>query len=259
MKKNRRYYIRKSHRYLGAILGIQFLLWTVGGLYFSWSSLDEIHGDHLTQPAPGIPFPTQLASPQHVLTKLQQLQPVDSLHSLQLLQVLDSPVYQIRYYTTIHGDAITKTQLAWATTGALRPAISRSEAVEIAQHVFSEASPVEQVEYLEAVGSHHEYRSKPLPAWVITFHHPSQVSVYVAAELGTLQSIRHQAWRTFDFLWMLHTMDYSSRDNFNNWLLRSFALLGLVTILSGFILYYISSPTVRGLGKRGPIKKITSL
>ncbi len=26
---------RKWHRYLGIILGIQFLLWTVGGLYFS--------------------------------------------------------------------------------------------------------------------------------------------------------------------------------------------------------------------------------
>ena len=38
--------IRKIHRYLGLFLGIQFLLWTISGLYFSWTDIDEIHGDH---------------------------------------------------------------------------------------------------------------------------------------------------------------------------------------------------------------------
>ena len=38
--------IRKAHRYLGLFLGIQFLFWTISGLYFSWTDLDEIHGDH---------------------------------------------------------------------------------------------------------------------------------------------------------------------------------------------------------------------
>ena len=37
--------IRKIHRYLGLIIGIQFLIWTISGLYFSWTNLDEIHGD----------------------------------------------------------------------------------------------------------------------------------------------------------------------------------------------------------------------
>ena len=37
--------IRKTHRYLGLFLGIQFLFWTISGLYFSWTNLDEIHGD----------------------------------------------------------------------------------------------------------------------------------------------------------------------------------------------------------------------
>ena len=37
--------IRKTHRYLGLFIGIQFLAWTVSGLYFSWTDIDEIHGD----------------------------------------------------------------------------------------------------------------------------------------------------------------------------------------------------------------------
>ena len=38
--------IRKTHRWMGVILGVQFFLWTIGGLYFSWSDMDEVHGDH---------------------------------------------------------------------------------------------------------------------------------------------------------------------------------------------------------------------
>jgi hypothetical protein len=40
-------YIRKAHRYLGVSLGIQFLFWTLGGLYFSWTNIDEIRGENL--------------------------------------------------------------------------------------------------------------------------------------------------------------------------------------------------------------------
>ena len=36
---------RKIHRYLGIIIGVQFLFWTISGLYFSWTNLDDIHGD----------------------------------------------------------------------------------------------------------------------------------------------------------------------------------------------------------------------
>ena len=31
MAKSKQYYIRKSHRILGVLLGIQFMLWTIGG------------------------------------------------------------------------------------------------------------------------------------------------------------------------------------------------------------------------------------
>ncbi|HAT65631.1 MAG TPA: hypothetical protein DCS66_13710, partial [Flavobacteriaceae bacterium] len=37
--------IRKAHRYLGLFLGIQFLMWTISGMYFSWTNIDDIHGD----------------------------------------------------------------------------------------------------------------------------------------------------------------------------------------------------------------------
>ncbi|WP_370590006.1 hypothetical protein [Rufibacter sp. LB8] len=71
--------------------------------------------------------------------------------------------------------------------------------------------------------------------------HPSQTTVYVAAELGEVMKFRNNKWRIFDFLWMLHTMDYQGRDNIGNVLLRIFSIAGMVTILSGFALFYVSS------------------
>ena len=38
-------WVRKTHRVLGLFLGVQFLMWTISGLYFSWSDIDQIHGD----------------------------------------------------------------------------------------------------------------------------------------------------------------------------------------------------------------------
>ena len=47
LKKNTNYNTRKTHRYLGVILGVQFLFWTLGGLYFSWNNMDDVHGETL--------------------------------------------------------------------------------------------------------------------------------------------------------------------------------------------------------------------
>ena len=237
--------IRKTHRYLGLFIGIQFLLWTVGGLYFSWSNLDDIHGDHLKRPAAGFPASLSLVSPSVPLQALQQ-KGMDSVLSVALIDVRNQPVYQVSYRIQQgNGHAITHTQLANARTGQLRDELTQAEATALAQQRFAGESAVERVEYLTSTNGHHEYREKPLPAYAITFLQPAHATVYVAAQLGTVQSVRTDPWRIFDLFWMLHTMDYEGRDDINNGLLRAFSILGLLTITSGFALYFVSSPQLR--------------
>jgi hypothetical protein len=74
----------------------------------------------------------------------------------------------------------------------------------------------------------------------VTFDDARHTTVYVSTELGTVQKFRNRPWRQFDFLWMLHTMDYAGRDNITNWLLRAFSILGLATVASGFTLFFVS-------------------
>ena len=104
---------------------------------------------------------------------------------------------------------------------------------------------IKSINYISTVDKHHEYRNKLLPAYVISFKDNRNIKAYVSSLDGKFQTVRHRNWRWFDFLWMAHTMDYESRDNFNNTLIRVFSLLGLITVLSGFTLWVTSSPTIR--------------
>lgn len=249
MAKSKHYYIRRTHRYLGVILGIQFLFWTVSGLYFSWTNIDEIHGDFQHKHVPRLTGDVRLASPDSVL---RQVGKVDSVNSLTLLNILGVPHYSITYFSKGKPAKV----LANASTGLVRAAISKEEAIQLASANFNGEPIIERVEYLISAHGHHEYREKPLPAWAITFNHPTSTTVYVSSEIGKVESFRNNKWRIFDFLWMTHTMDYQGRDNINNWLLRAFSIFGLFTILSGFVLYWISSKRFRK--KRKDVWVITS-
>ena len=224
-------FIRKSHRYLGVFIGIQFLFWTVSGLYFSWSNIDEIHGDQFKKKAELKMFTD--------LPALDSLLPNTAISSLKL-----HPIGQIPYYW------VNDSLLVNAKTGQVRRGISEEEALAVASRYLVDDLEVGQIELIEEVGKHHEYRGRPLPAYVISYKHPDELKAYVAAKDGSFQRVRHQSWRWFDFLWMTHTMDYEGRDDFNNLILRAFSLLGLITVLSGFLLWGISSPTLRKFNRK---------
>jgi uncharacterized iron-regulated membrane protein len=255
MAKSPHYYIRKSHRYLGVLLGIQFLLWTIGGLYFSWSNMDEVHGDFQKKHPPLLSSDVQLVSPSAVLDSIKAIHRIDSIVSIQLIDILGKPFYQVRCVTALKKPSVNPNEkhdavhamnhLADATTGTLREPLTKDEAVAVAAQHFNGTPEVLAIEYLTTTDKHHEYREQPLPAYAITFKHPNNTTVYVASELGIVQKFRNKPWRIFDFLWMLHTMDYEGRDNFGNLLLRIFSIFGLITVLSGFVLFFISSKFLR--------------
>lgn len=81
-------WIRKAHRYLGIFLGIQFLMWTISGMYFSWTDIDEIHGDHFKKSAPVQTSFDNLLGTSQLATK-------ESVKSLELLEIANEPYYWI--------------------------------------------------------------------------------------------------------------------------------------------------------------------
>ena len=168
-----------------------------------------------------------------------QLATKESVKSLELLEIANEPYYWIN-----------EAQLYNARTGQRKNGISKEEAQQVANRYMLDDLEIAKIQLVDSVGSHHEYRGRPLPAYEILYETPQNLKAYVAVENGAFQTVRHRDWRWFDFLWMTHTMDYQGRDNFNTLLLRAFSLLGLITVLSGFVLWYISSPSIRKLKKK---------
>ncbi len=224
--------IRKTHRYLGIFIGLQFLMWTISGLYFSWTDIDEIHGDQFRKENLQQTVFQNLISPSELGIELP-------ISSLELKEIANKPYYWIN-----------QTILIDAMTGRVKEGLTKEEGLLVAEKHMIEGIEIAGIEEINSTGNNHEYRSGPLPAYVISYDTPENIKAYVSVKDGSFQSLRHRDWRWFDFLWMTHTMDYQGRDNFNTLILRGFSLLGLITVFSGFLLWYTSSPSVRKISKK---------
>ena len=188
--------------------------------------MDEIHGDHFKKVKEQVSFTN--------LININELEFDDPIKTFELREIADLPYYFIN-------DSI----LFNAYNGNLKDSISVEEAIKISNKNILDIYKISSVDKIYEVGNHHEYRGKPLPAFVISYEGAERLKSYVSIIDGKFQTVRHRDWRWFDFLWMTHTMDYETRDDFNNKLIRAFSLLGLITVMSGFLLWFISSKTVR--------------
>ncbi len=233
--------IRRSHRYLGLIFGIQFLFWTLGGLYFSWTNINQITGKDIRKEEPALVPENATVPLAAIISNIKQTHSVETIKSVQLVDVLDTLYYQVTY----NDGKQNRTQLANAQSGTLRLPLFEKEAIAVAKSRLKPEADVKEVKYLTNTNGHHEYREKPLPAYAVTFSGNVNTTVYVSTEMGTVQSFRNNNWRIFDFLWMLHTMDYKERDNINNWVLRIFSVIGLITLASGFLLFGLTQKLPR--------------
>ena len=219
--------IRRAHRYLGLFLGLQFLMWTISGSYFSWTDLDEIHGNQFKNLDYKPMAFENLISPS-------DLNHYETIKTIEIRDIQKEPFF-----------LINESYLYNARNGKNKKTISKEDAIYIANNHMRGGLEISSVETIFEVGKHHEYRQKLLPAYVINYSSDENLKAYVSIENAKFQTVRHRDWRWFDFLWMTHTMDYEGRDDFNNTILRIFSLLGLITVMSGFSLWFVSSPTVR--------------
>jgi uncharacterized iron-regulated membrane protein len=224
---SRRFYA--VHRWLGLIVGVQLALWCVGGLIFATHDLAWVRGEDGRNPAhaPGLDLARVRLAPDAAVAAAGGAAAVDELV---LRPLLGRAVYEIR-----HGDG---TALVDAESGAVLSPLGRDMAIAIAR-----ADRAGQPEVLAATLIERdpptEYREGALPAWQIALADGEGTHVYVAANTGRITARRNDAWRRFDFFWMLHTMDYRDRDDFNHPLLIASASAAAVTLASGFALWGI--------------------
>ena len=193
--------------------------------------IDDVRGTHLLQPPPALRLEhVRLVSPSALLARHPELAML-SLGKIQLQQRLYTPVYLVKREDELFVyHAETAEQLA---------PLTETEARSIATN--STQQPILTATWVTEVNPGSEYRDGELPAWKIQLQGVDEANLWIGANSGKISAMRTNTWRFYDLLWSLHIMDYVDRDNFNSWLLRVFALLGVMTVASGLALFFISA------------------
>jgi uncharacterized iron-regulated membrane protein len=218
---------RTLHKWLGLIVGIQLVFWTISGFYMVVVDLDFIHGDPLVRNL-RVPLNAGQAVPFSQVT--QQFEGVTAV-SLRALPGMNSPLYEV---TTSTGKMLVD-----AVTGQRLSPLSEQAIRELAQQYYAGSGQLVSITLIER-DAPLEIQTRPLPLWRADFDDWLQTSLYVHPDTGVLATRRHRFWRWFDFVWMFHIMDYDTRTDMNNGLLRTATIAAVVTVLSGCWLLYFS-------------------
>lgn len=216
---------RKWHKWLALIVGVQLLFWTFSGLFMSAVPIEVIKSKHLLTESVQQVLPSNINYFPLAKT-ISKMESEESVVGIEIKTFLDQPTYVV---LLSNGSK----HLVHALSGELRSPISKEQALKVATRRYSGDSSKVNAELVTHEIS--EYRGK-YPVWQINFNNLEDTTFYVSQETGQLTAARGVLWRIYDFLWMLHIMDYRNRTDFNNWILILAAVLGLATSISGLIL-----------------------
>jgi hypothetical protein len=209
---------RNTHKWFALIVAIQAVFWTLSGIYMTAVHIDIIHGDRLLKPAAPQPIPMEgLLEPAHLPHV------AEGFRSGRLEMQLGQPVYIVR---TAAGQ-----ELLDARTGRKLSPIGEDEARARAKALFAEDGEIVSAELLTKAPL--EIITRPVPIWRVEFEGAWKPTFYISPQTGELVSRRHDLWRAFDFVWMLHIMDYDDRQDVNNILIRVFTWLAVGMAASG--------------------------
>jgi uncharacterized iron-regulated membrane protein len=193
-------WLRKIHKWVGLVIGLQFLIWAISGTAMALLDMNEVSGGDMNEQAsPALPAGSKAWPAVKKALGDQSVMAVSmrSLPHRQALQVTTANGVQL--FDTSNGAPISVDRdLAASIASAAHPASPKP-------------SHITQLTELTLPVREHE-----LPVWQIDFADEKRSSYYVSGTTGELLERRNDSWRWWDFFWMLHNMDYAKRTSFNH-------------------------------------------
>ena len=214
--------LAKWHVWLGWLVGVPILMWTVTGLVMVAKPIEEVRGTHLRKQVPetALPADTQIA----VSLPAANTRPVRSVTT------------QVE-----RGETITRiaymdgTSARYRADGSALGPLSELEARLIAADGVIGGDDVISTTQYAAADVPFDFR-RPLPVWQVAL--ADGTHVYIGTETGQIEAVRTRWWRLFDFMWGLHIMDLQTREDTHHPVLVFFAALAAIGTLFGCILMF---------------------
>jgi len=182
--------------------------------------IDFIHGDPMVRNMQQALDPDAMASLS--LANLRLAYP--GATKIGIKSLLGSPFYTV---TTAK-----KRYLLDASTGQVVSPLDEKMATQIATYQYNGDATVMKTALITS-DAPMEIGTRALPLWRVDFDDRFATSFYIDPYSGSLVTRRHVYWRVFDFLWMLHIMDYDERSDIHQPLLWSAQVAGLLLTVTG--------------------------
>ncbi len=228
--------LRRWHVWLGWLVAIPMLFWTVSGVVMVAKPIEEVRGTDLIAPPKPIDVSTPLFAP--------------NVEGRQVLAITlepraDGPRWEIDF----EGGG---SRLADPATGALLPRLGAADAAREVMARYTGDAKVVETSRVDADAPPIELR-RAMDGWRVRMS--DDTHFYVDGGSGEIIAKRTSWWRIYDFMWDLHIMDLQGREETNNPWVVTFSLLSLGMVLLALVLLPL---TVRRKNGNGNGKGVSS-
>ena len=228
--------LRRWHIWLGWIVGVPMLFWTLSGVIMVVRPIEVVRGTALlADPAPlrlaAVPVAPRTAG--------------RALKTLTLESRVAGPRWVLRF-------ADGGSRLADPATGALLPGFGAAEAIREVMGRYRGQASVLGATRTDPNNPPGELR-RAMDGWKIGMSDGTHF--YVDAGSGEVVARRTRWWRFYDWMWGLHIMDLQTREDTHHAWIVIFGIVSLVTTLLALVMLPLTGK--RRSGKAAQRSRIT--
>ena len=211
-----KFLVRNIHKYLSFLISIQLFLWTVSGIYFAFNKIENVRGEQYREESN---FNVDFSKLNFEIDGAQNIRVTDRMD--QEILVVDG-IYG-REYLDFDGKDVEQLNAEEAKTLSAKHTSLIPESVELVTE--------------NIVGS--EFRGRALPIYRVKSVNDvgEGINVYLNVYTGEVEAVRSVQWQIWDLMWGFHIMDWETRDDIDNLLLKIFSILALISSITGVLLF----------------------
>jgi hypothetical protein len=218
-----RHALRRYHIWLGWLIGVPMLFWTMSGVVMVWKPIEEVRGTALLAE----PAPFELISAP-IVPRVEGR----GLKSLTIEPRATGPRWVLRF-------ADGGSRLADPVNGRLLPGYSAADAAREVTARYKGKAGVASVTRTDPDKPPIDLR-KPIATWQVVMSDGTHF--YVDAANGEIIARRTRFWRFYDWMWGLHIMDLQTReDTHNPWIM----VFGVATLMTTVLALVLLPMTIR--------------
>jgi uncharacterized iron-regulated membrane protein len=184
------------HIWLGWIVGLPILMWTVTGLWMVARPIEEVRGEHLRNTHATVD-PARVQMPANI---------GEPVHEMRLVAQPDGAQWIV---TTADGTRLRYS----AEYGTATPPVVKDEARRIAEAAYAGTGNFAGVTYLPPGEAPTDARASGA-VWQVRFDDGARV--YIDDATGEVLALRTGQWRWYDFMYGLHIMDPQAHEDAHN-------------------------------------------